>query len=190
MKTIIHLLSGGIDSTVLLYDLVRQGHNVHCLLFNYGQKHAQELTFAKHHCREVDVLWTTIDLPNLRGSKLTDGSGSFVVPNRNGIMLSVAVNLAVAAGADTVTYACNADDKEMFPDCRPAFVEAMNQAIKDAGCDVEVCAPYIGKTKREIVEIGKGFGVNLNQTWSCYRGGANPCWTCPACVTRATAMSQ
>lgn len=184
MKTIVHLLSGGLDSTVLLYDLVNQGHQVHCVLFRYGQKHEQELTFAKGHCRRVGVLFTTIELPQLRGSELTDGSGSFVVPFRNAVMLSVAANIASAARADCVTYACNADDQAGFQDCRPEFVARMNAILSP----VEVCAPYIGKTKREIVEMGRRLSVPIHDTWSCYRGGANPCGTCPACIKRTEAL--
>lgn len=112
-KTIIHLLSGGLDSVTMLYDLHGKGERVHALLFDYGQKHVQELTWAKHHCQRLGIMFTTIDLPALRGSELTDGTGGVVVPNRNCILLSLAVNLAISAGADTVTYACNADDESL-----------------------------------------------------------------------------
>lgn len=188
MKTIIHLLSGGLDSTVLLYDLVQQGHNVHCALFRYGQKHAQELSFAMGHCRRLGLLFTTLEVPNLRGSQLTDGSGSFVVPNRNAILLSIAANLAEAARAEAVTYGCNADDSGMFPDCRPDFVARMNDMLKSAGSMVEVCAPYITRTKRQIVAIGRNLNVPMYDTWSCYMGGANHCGTCPACIKREEAL--
>ena len=59
-RTIIHLLSGGMDSVVLLYDLLDQGHEVHCLLFDYGQRHVKELDFAKWHCEHRSVLWTLV----------------------------------------------------------------------------------------------------------------------------------
>lgn len=188
MKTIIHLMSGGLDSTVLLYDLVNQGHRVHCALFQYGQKHSQELTFAKGHCRRLAVLFTTLDVPSLRGSQLTDGSGSFVVPNRNAVMLSIAANLAEAARAEAVTYACNRDDQESFPDCRPEFVACMNSALRSGGSTVEICAPYIHQTKREIVTIGRSLQVPIYDTWSCYIGGEKHCGRCPACVKRQEAL--
>lgn len=187
-KTIIHLLSGGMDSVVLLYDLLDQGHNVHCALFDYKQRHVKELDFAMHHCKRRSVLYTLIELPQLRGSELTDGSGGVIVPNRNAILLSIAVNMAVAAGADTVTFAANADDESTFPDCRRAFVNAMNAAVKAAGYDIEICAPYLDLPKWKIGALAQERGVPLTETWSCYRGGEKPCGECPACLKREAAL--
>lgn len=188
-KTIIHLLSGGMDSTVLLYDLVAQSHSVHCVLFHYEQEHFKELDYAKRQCERLKVLFTVLCLPQLRGSSLTDGAGGVVVPYRNAAFLSLAVNLAVAARAEAVTYACNADDHATFPDCRPAFVDAMNAAVKAAGYDVEICAPYIDKPKAWIARLGADLRVPLGDTWSCYRGGPFPCGQCPACQQRKAALA-
>lgn len=188
-KTIIHLLSGGMDSVVMLYDLLEQGHKVHCVLFDYGQRHVKELDFAKFHCNERAVLFTVVSLPQLRGSDLTDGSGGVVVPNRNAILLSVAVNLAIAAKADTVTFAANADDESNFPDCRRLFVDAMNASVKAAGYDVEICAPYLDWAKWKIGAKAQTMRVPLAETWSCYRGGEKPCGECPACIKREAALT-
>lgn len=186
-KPIVHLLSGGIDSVVLLHDLVGRGKKVHALLFDYKQQHVQELSFAKYHCKLLGVLWTTIELPQLKGSELTDGSGGVVVPNRNAVLLSLAVNLAVHIGADTVTYACNKTDSELFPDCRPEFVKAFNAMLKSAEIPVKVSAPYIDNLKWWIVGHGREMGVDFHQTWSCYKGGSVPCGECVACKARTEA---
>lgn len=180
-KTIIHLLSGGLDSVTMLYDLHGQGHAVHCLLFDYGQRHKQELTFAKAHTHRLGLLHTTVTLPPLRGSALTESGESWVVPFRNPILLAHAVNVAVEARADTITIGCNADDAAEFPDCRGKMLDAMNHAIKLSGYDVEICAPYIQKRKWEIADLSKTFGVPMSEIWTCYRGGAAPCGECPAC---------
>lgn len=186
-KFIILLLSGGLDSTVLLYWLLNKGFRVHCVLFDYGQRHQTELNYAKAHCRKTESLFTILSIPTLNGSKLTDGSDSWVVPNRNAVMLSMAVNLAVVAKADSVAYACNADDQADFPDCRPKFLEAFNTAsILATG--IEVTAPFMDITKRQIVEIGRGLGVDMSETWSCYAGGNEPCGKCPACLKREAAL--
>jgi 7-cyano-7-deazaguanine synthase len=178
-KTIIHLLSGGLDSVTMLYDLKAQGHFVHCLLFDYKQKHVRELTFAKAHCHRLGVLFTTMELPALNG--LTDEN--WVVPNRNAIMLSLAVNVAVQAGADTITYGCNKDDADYpFPDCTLPFIQAMNKAVESAGYKIEICAPYLNKSKAWIGGFAQEIGVPIHEIWSCYRGGPIPCGTCPACI--------
>lgn len=176
-KTIIHLLSGGLDSVTMLYDLHQQGHKVHCLLFDYKQQHVQELTFAKHHCRRLGVMFTTMELPRLGG--LTESS--WVVPNRNCVFLSLAVNLAIQAGADTVTIGCNKEDEAGFPDCRQAFLQLFNATMTTAEMPVEICAPYLDKSKAWIGGMARELGVPADQIWTCYKGGAKPCGECPAC---------
>lgn len=175
--TIIHLLSGGLDSVTMLYDLRQQGHNIHCLLFDYEQRHKQELLWAKQHATRCGALYTVLTLPPLGG--LTEQS--WVVPNRNAIFLSVAVNVAHQAGADTVTIGCNADDAAAFPDCREEFLRAMNLATLAAGYDVEICAPYLKKTKWDIAKLAHQLGVRMDEVWTCYLGGQKPCGKCPAC---------
>jgi 7-cyano-7-deazaguanine synthase len=188
-KTVLHLLSGGLDSTVLLYDLVHQGHHVHAVMFDYGQTHVAELNFAAEHCDRVGVNMTTLRLPRLRGSQLTDGAvKSYVVPNRNAVLLSIAANLAVVAGAESVTFGSNMDDAEGFPDCRRPFVDAVNRALVAAEVPVEVCAPYIDTPKTGIVAIGRALGVRMDRTWSCYSAGPEPCGSCPACQKRSAAL--
>lgn len=178
-KNIVHLLSGGLDSVTMLYDLAAQGHAVHCLLFDYHQRHVQELLWAKQHAQRLGVLYTVLELPELGG--LTEQS--WIVPNRNAIFLSVAVNFACKVpNADTVTIGCNKDDADYFPDCRRGFIEAMNAAVKSAGYSVTIEAPYLDKLKWEIGALAQEFGVHPNEIWTCYHGGEKPCGSCPACL--------
>lgn len=183
-KAIIHLLSGGLDSVTMLHELKSQRHLIHCLLVDYGQNHKQELIWAKGHARRLGCLWTVATIPHLGG--LSDDD--WVVPNRNAILLSLAVNMAVKAKASTVTIGCNLDDSDAFPDCRPTFIESMNKSVKEAGIDVEICAPYIWKRKWEIGAIAREMGIRSSDVWTCYRGGANPCGSCPACQKLKIAM--
>ena len=185
-KTIIHLLSGGLDSVTMLYDLKQQGHSIHCALFNYGQPHSKELWLAEKHCKRLDVKFTTIDLPRLGG--LTEES--WIVPNRNAIMLHIAVNLAVQAKADTVTIGCNADDEAGFPDCRMALLEAMNLTLKTAEVPVEVCAPYLDWPKWKVAGLSRELGVDMSEVWTCYLGGIEPCGECPACKKLELALAH
>jgi 7-cyano-7-deazaguanine synthase len=183
-KSIVHLLSGGLDSVTMLYDLHGQGHLVHCLLVDYRQRHVQELEFAKLQCRRLGVLFTRIELPSLGGLNDTD----WVVPNRNAILISIAVNTAIQMNAGTVTIGCNADDAEMFQDCRQEFLSSMNASVRSAGYDIEVCAPYIDWPKWRIGGHAKSIGVPINEVWTCYLGGEKPCGLCPACEKFKLAM--
>lgn len=135
-------------------------------------------------------MFTTIELPMLMGSTLTDGKGSVVVPFRNPIMLSLAVNLAASIGAEAVTIGCNADDRDMFPDCRWTAIDALNHAIKISGVNVEICAPYVNEPKWKIAGLGQEMGVPLYETWSCYEGGVEPCGKCLACQKRKEALEH
>lgn len=183
-QSIIHLLSGGLDSVTMLYDLQQQGGIIHCVLVDYKQPHVQELEFAKIHCQRLSVPWTRIDLPDLGGLKPPD----WVVPNRNAILISLAVNVAIVNEAQSVTIGCNADDAERFPDCRKPFLDSMNQAVKDAGYNVTVLAPYLTWSKWRIGGLARELGISSDEIWSCYRGGKEPCGKCPACEKLASAI--
>lgn len=174
-KTLL-LLSGGLDSVTAFYQLVKSG-DVHCLLVNYGQPHSKELWFAERHCKKLSVPFTVIDLPKLGG--LTDNN--WIVPNRNCILLSLAVNLAIQIGAGKVAIAVNRDDEAEFPDCRMAFVQLFNTTLTTAEINVEVITPLIEMSKRQIFALAKTLGVVPEETWWCYRGKEKPCGNCPAC---------
>lgn len=188
-KTVLLLLSGGLDSTVLLHDLIAQKVGVGAILFDYGQKHSKELDLARAHCHATQVGHRTIRLDRVfTNSKLVDGKGSVIVPNRNMTFLSIAASIAACSGIESVAIACNLDDKQTFLDCRPAFLNCMNEALSLAGTGVEICAPYLSMTKKEIVRRGRKLGVDVEATWSCYEGGIAPCQTCPACEKRNAAL--
>lgn len=193
----IHLFSGGLDSTVLLYDLLDQGAKLHCLLFNYGQRHLKELNYAESTCGKLAVPYERLALaPKLfNRSSLTSGKGELsgkptIVPNRNMVMISMAASFALSCGGTAVTWAPNADDAAIYPDCRYDFFKALNEALHI--CDnrrMEVHAPYIQRSKRTVVEIGRRLNVPFDETWSCYDNGAEPCGVCGACKVRQEALA-
>jgi 7-cyano-7-deazaguanine synthase len=192
---IVHLLSGGLDSVTLLYDFKKQGLGIYNVLFDYGQTHWRELDFAKWHCRETSTAWTLIEIHRafknqLLSSRLVGGNGGDVVHNRNAVMLSIACSIAAANNVEMVSYACNKDDQQDFPDCTWDFIEAMNKVNEAAKIGVEIVAPYIGLTKRQIVMQAKELKVPIEHTWSCYFGGRVPCGECTACKRREAAMND
>jgi len=198
------LFSGGLDSTTLLWDL---RPDVKCLLFHYGQRHVRELENAVALCQRVEVEFEIVNLTAIH-SLIAKGSqagpdpvplGHYadesmkltVVPNRNMIMLSVAIGHAVAIGAKGVYTAVHAGDHAIYPDCRPDFIYAMNRAaqIGNEWTPVEVFAPYVNLTKAEIVQHGHYLGVPYRYTWSCYQGLDLHCKRCGTCVERQEAFA-
>ena len=207
MPSTITLLSGGLDSTVLAADLTRRGVAVDAVSVHYGQRHARELDAAAAVAGRLGIRHDVIDLSVLRdhltGSALTDTiavpEGHYaedtmratVVPNRNAILLSVAVGLAVARGARTVATAVHAGDHFVYPDCRPAFIDAISDAARTGTAgfgDVTVEAPFVDATKADIARVGANIGAPIELSWSCYRGGDVHCGRCGTCVERNEAF--
>lgn len=180
------LLSGGLDSTTLLHETHSAGEEVFCLLVDYQQRHKRELLFAEDHCAKLGVQSATLELPNLGG--LTQES--WIVPNRNLILISIAANVASKIGADSILIGCNADDSSMFPDCRTEFIQAAEKAIRSAGYNITVSAPYLELSKRQIAEKAKAFGIKSNSIWTCYCGRIQPCGKCPACLKLSESQLQ
>lgn len=209
MKKAVIILSGGMDSTTLAYDIVKSGkyEDVFAVSFNYGQTHSKELECAKvtayklglrcHHVVDLS------DLGNLLHSALTGScevpEGDYddsnqkltVVPNRNMIMLSIAAGYAMSIGATDLYYGAHANDFAIYPDCRPEFVEKMNDVLKVAHyTPVRLHVPYQYFGKANIAAKGKQLGVPYEDTWTCYKGGEKPCGKCGSCNERLMAFRR
>jgi 7-cyano-7-deazaguanine synthase len=203
-KTVI-ILSGGMDSTTMVYFLKNKGHELHAISFDYGQRHSRELIKAMVTCTKLGITHELVDLQSLThlisNSSLTsdtpvpeghyadENMKSTVVPNRNMIMLSIAAGYAINIGATAVAYGAHAGDHAIYPDCRPTFGVAMANAFNL--CDfneLELLTPFMDITKNDICEIGKTLGVPFEDTWTCYKGLDVPCGVCGACVERTEAF--
>lgn len=202
------LLSGGVDSTALLWRELRSfGPNgVLALSVHYGQRHQKEIAAASAVAAKAGVahqivslggaadvlfagsaLTSAIDVPD--GHYTDESMAITVVPNRNMVLLSLATAYAVSRGSPRVAYAAHAGDHAIYPDCRPEFVGFMNDAIMAATDDgVALWAPYQDMTKAEIVKEGHRAGAPLGLTWSCYKGGEKHCGKCGTCVERREAF--
>jgi 7-cyano-7-deazaguanine synthase len=208
MNKIIVLSSGGMDSGTLLYHLSDAGNELKALSINYGQRHQKELTCAKIIADKLDIEHQTVDLSSITSlfgsNSLTDfrrevPDGHYeeeqmkqtVVPNRNMIMLSVAIAWAVSSDYDGVAYAAHSGDHAIYPDCRPEFADAMDTA---AGlCDwkkIRLHRPFVSMDKIQIARLGRDLGVPFEHTWTCYKGREKHCGTCGACNERKEAFSS
>ncbi len=204
------LLSGGMDSAVVVAIAREQGYEVHALSILYGQRHAAELAAAREVAQAQDVAGhkvLTLDLRAIGGSALTDdiavpeepGEGIPVtyVPARNTVFLSLALGHAEVIGASDLFVGVNAVDYSGYPDCRPAFVEAFEKLANVAtkagveGAGIRVHAPLIDLTKADIVREGLRLGVDFGLTVSCYQAdeSGRACGRCDACRLRAAGFA-
>ncbi len=199
-------LSGGMDSITMLYEY--QDSIALALSFDYGSNHAeQEISKAKLHCQRLGIPIIVIPLAFIHQyfhSALLDGSEaipegtyaeenmkSTVVPFRNGIMLAVACGMAESNGLQRVMIANHGGDHDIYPDCRPAFIDAMSQAMQHGTYDgITICAPYTNISKTEIARHGAKLGIDYAETWSCYKGGEQQCGRCATCQERKQALKE
>jgi 7-cyano-7-deazaguanine synthase len=187
---VIAVVSGGMDSTVLTYDLVSQGHEVKMLSVDYGQRHRTELAGITNLISRSSLTGNQ-DVPD--GHYAEDNMRQTVVPNRNSIMLNVAAGYAVTAGADAIATAVHAGDHYIYPDCRPEFTQALqtlllvaNEGFISPG--FQMMAPYVAIPKDAICARGEELGVKWEDTWSCYKGGDVHCGSCGTCYERREAF--
>jgi 7-cyano-7-deazaguanine synthase len=206
-KKAVVLLSGGLDSSTLLYQLLAEGKTVIALSVHYGQRHAIELSAARRiagraNVELVEVALAAALLPVFDGAQSSQ-VGRFVdvpeghyadenmkltvVPGRNLLLIATAAALAVSRKAGAVAYAAHAGDHPVYPDCRPDFIEATRDAI-DFGYGLELDAPFARLTKAGIVAIGSGLDVPFHLTRSCYTSSDIQCGRCSTCVERREAF--
>lgn len=198
MKNAVVLVSGGMDSAVVLAIAREQGYAVHALSVSYGQRHTSELAAATRVARALGAVahkTVVVDLRSIGGSALTadidvpldtdhhpvgvdaikDDIPVTYVPARNTIMLSIALGWAEVLGAADIFCGVNAVDYSGYPDCRPEFIAAFEQLANLAtkagveGAGLRVHAPLQFLSKADIVREGLRLGVDFAQTVSCYQ---------------------
>ncbi len=209
------LLSGGLDSSTVLFRAKALGYACYALSFDYGQRHRQELAAARaiatragvvqHQVIHFDLrLWggsaltdQTIDLPRDRDlDTMSHEIPVTYVPARNTIFLSFALAYAEAMQAQSVHIGVNALDYSGYPDCRPDYIAAMQEVYRlgtkqgREGDPIEIVTPLIDLRKTDIIRLGNTYGVPWEQTWSCYSdGGGVACGRCDACRLRLAAFA-
>lgn len=209
MTTLV-ICSGGLDSVTLAHKLhAEDGGLAGLLTFDYGQRHRKEIAYAARCAERLGVAHETVDLSDvgrrIAGSALTDAAevpdGHYaaetmritVVPNRNPLMLTAAFALAAGRGLDRVAAAMHGGDHFVYPDCRPAFMEAF-QAMEDRALEdvarVRLHVPFLHWSKTDIAREAGRLGVPVAETWSCYKGGELHCGRCGTCVERLEALAE
>jgi len=212
-------VSGGLDSVCYAASLAAD-HDIYMLTFAYGQRANREIERAKHFAKVlkakdhkvVDISFmkslygTSNSLTDSR-QKLSEGfEQNLVVPVRNAIFITIATAWAMSIGAKVVAYGAHTGDIPHYPDCRPVFVKAINEALNLAESDgiaagqrqqVTIMSPAImGIDKPSLLKTGyKTLGGRIFQTWSCYSdgvraaGGYVHCGKCESCISRKKAFT-
>lgn len=210
-KNVCLALSGGLDSTTLLYVLVKKygADRVKTLSFDYGQRHIIELNKAKTTADRLGVYHQLIDLKYL--GELVKGSCSLIqaselkpktaeensglpqvstyVPQRNSIF---AFNTAAFAEANSCRYifqALNATDEYSYPDNGSYYVSLINNVLSvNRENLIEFLTPFVEMYKEDELliakEISSEIGYYINQDmWSCYNGDDGSGKHCSVCNT-------
>jgi len=192
-------LSGGADSTTILYMAMQQCDEVHAISIDYGQRHIKELECAKNLCKLNNIKHTIVpfDLTIFGGSPLTDknmevpdqsvqNQAATVVPYRNTFIAMIAAAYCKANGLNIIYMGSTYEDLANYEDCRPVFFEALQQLVLVAGTvhDLEIRTPFITTCKQQIIQMGQMMQVPYAYTWTCYKGEDEPCMTCDACRER------
>jgi len=209
------LLSGGLDSSVVLAHAISRGFRAYALTVRYGQRHGVEIDAARRVARALGATEHRVidlDLGGFGGSALTtdqqvpkgprepgaDPIPATYVPARNTVLLSLALAWAEALGARDLFVGVSSVDYSGYPDCRPAFVEEFERVANlgtraaEGGEPFRIHAPLIRKSKAQTVALGVELGVDLGLTRSCYDPAPDgaPCRECEACQLRAKGFDE
>lgn len=199
------VVSGWLDSTVLLYKIIDEWYEPYVLSFNYGQKHSKELECAKKTCEKLWLNHKIVDISFLKdlldSSLLNDNEEvpewdyreenmkSTVVPSRNLIFSSIAIGYGQSIWAKVVALWVHWGDHTIYPDCREEFIDKLNEVAKISDWHyIELYCPFVNISKTDVVKIWKDLDVDFSLTWSCYKWGEKPCGKCWTCTERLEAF--
>lgn len=209
-------LSGGMDSTILLYTLLKDVSikEIYVVSLDYNQRHKKELESAKNIVKYIQV-------NEFEGSKIKDHKilnldlrqfnhdsvlvsdndvplqselkqGKTVVPYRNMLFTLLVASQAKSVGASEIYLGPVRQDHLSYPDCRKEFFDSLQQSLRLSGEDEELVirTPFIYRDKKDLVKLGIELGVPFSVTWTCYVGKERPCLECDACLEKTQSFYE
>lgn len=196
-KRVLVLHSGGMDSTVCLYKAHADGHEVHSLGIDYGQRLSVEMMYAKLHCAKLGIPRQVISLNWQKPAReiplgrsieeMTSAVSPAFLPGRNVVFLSLASAHAAGLAVDEIHTGLNCIEFSGYPDCTPEFFDAFGKMVSLAIPGGAILrAPLLMLSKPQIAQMAKDLEVGEHDTWSCYRpqitiNGIQICGQCDAC---------
>ena len=206
-KKCVILLSGGLDSSVVLSICNKLKYEIYAISFNYKQRHAKELDLAKWQAKKNNVKSHKIfNIDLYGGSALTDNikvpenkdvsSIPKTIPvtyvaGRNLVFLSIAAGYAESLDINDIFIGVNSVDYSGYPDCRKEFIVSFEKIINKCtkkgleGRSFRIKTPLINLSKGEIILVGKKNNVDFSKTSSCYNPqNLKSCGLCDSCLLR------
>lgn len=207
------LLSGGLDSSVVLSVCQDKGYDIYAISFDYGQRHKVELEYAKFqatffNCISHEVfkmefyggsaLTDDINIPKNRDShSMSKDIPVTYVPSRNIVFLSFASGYAECHDIDNIFIGVNAIDYSGYPDCRKNFIDNFEKLINKStkkgleGSKFKINTPLINLSKKDIIKLGHKNGVDFSMTSSCYSPKLKKnCGVCDSCLLRKQGFEE
>ncbi|PVZ87333.1 7-cyano-7-deazaguanine synthase QueC [Serratia sp. S1B] len=213
MRRAVVVFSGGQDSTTCLIQALQQYDEVHCITFDYGQRHHVEIDIAatlsqtlgaKAHkvldarlLNELAISSLTRDnipVPTYDSSLQSPIPNTFV-PGRNILFLTLAAIYAYQVEAEAVICGVCETDFSGYPDCRDEFIKALNQAIiLGIARNIRFETPLMWLNKAEtwaLADYYQQLALIRHQTLTCYNGiQGEGCGECAACHLRANGLQH
>ena len=205
-------ISGGLDSSVILSIVCKEHDDVYAITYDYGQKHNKELLYAGCQVDQykniedhkiVDIKFfkdiaptSSLTNNNIKVAHARDVLGDAqtvnYVPFRNMMMLSIACSYAEAVEADTVYHgSALVDSQAGYWDGSIEFLKSVNELTAlNRKNRIQIKAPLIKASKKEIIRMGMYNKVKFEETWTCYEGEEKACGYCTACSSRIQGFLQ
>ena len=190
-------VSGGIVSTVLLYNLVATDYNVLPLAFDWGEMALrQNIECVKRTCKKLNLDLKVAEFNNL-GKLLEEGMNDpLVMSNRDLIYLGVSLSYALSKKAATLHYPIymvkpeHADAIGNYAMFLRNIVEGSDRAGGMGGGRVQLAFNFWQNQEFEVIELGDILNVPFNDTWSCGLNGKIHCGKCLGCLNRKESFKK
>lgn len=188
--SLVCLVSGGLDSTVMTVLAVRRRLDVHPVFVDYSQRAAAaEWKACTHLAKRFKLpLPQRIDLRDfgravpsgLTTRRLRVKEDAFL-PGRNLLFLLVGASIASSINANGVAIGLLREKDSLFPDQTELFLDKAQDIISLAyGRALTIVAPLMTMSKADVIVIAAELGVD--GTYSCHTGADVPCGECISCL--------